>query len=200
MAEDTWQTSTTLLRRLRETPTDQMAWSRFVDRYGPLIYRWGRRRGLQPADTEELLQNVLLALSRQLQRFIYKPGGNFRGWLHTVCYRVWCQLVAEQTTRLKPEPQIDLERICTPEAGADFLEMLERESERELLELACSRVRDRVQARTWEAFRLMAIEQLSGAEVAARLGMQTGTVFVARSKVQRMLREEITRLNEEADV
>ena len=33
-------TSTTLLGRLRHAPADQAAWSEFVDRYGPKIYRW----------------------------------------------------------------------------------------------------------------------------------------------------------------
>jgi len=35
---------------------------------------------------------------------------------------------------------------------------------------------------------------LSGVEAAARLGMALGAAFAARSKVQRMLREEVARL------
>jgi DNA-binding CsgD family transcriptional regulator len=41
---------------------------------------------------------------------------------------------------------------------------------------------------------LLAIEGLSGAEVAARLGMEVNTAYVARKKVQRMIREVATRL------
>jgi DNA-directed RNA polymerase specialized sigma24 family protein len=52
-----------------------------------------------------------------------------------------------------------------------------------------------VEPHTWEAFRLTAIDGLSGAEVAARLGMQVGTLFKAKSKVQKMLRDEVDRLN-----
>jgi RNA polymerase sigma-70 factor (ECF subfamily) len=43
----------------------------------------------------------------------------------------------------------------------------------------------------------MAIDGLSAVEVAQRLGMKVATVFVARSRVQRMLREEIARLEQE---
>ena len=51
-----------------------------------------------------------------------------------------------------------------------------------------------MQPHTWEAFRLTTQEGLSGAEVATRLGMQVATVFVAKSKVQKMLQEEIGKL------
>jgi len=66
-----------------------------------------------------------------------------------------------------------------------------------LLKEAAARVRLRVEPRTWDAFHLLAIEGRSGAEVARRLEMKVATVFVARSKVQRMLCEEITRLDQD---
>ena len=46
-------------------------------------------------------------------------------------------------------------------------------------------------------FELLAIQGCSGAEVAERLKMKVATVFVARSKVQRMLREELARLEKD---
>jgi RNA polymerase sigma-70 factor (ECF subfamily) len=46
---------------------------------------------------------------------------------------------------------------------------------------------------------LTAIEELSGAEVADRLDMKVGSVFVARSKVQRMIQEEFKKLHENND-
>ena len=58
-------------------------------------------------------------------------------------------------------------------------------------------VRLRVAPHTWEAFRLVAIEGLPVAEVAAKVRMQVAMVYVAKSKVQKMLREEIRKL--EAD-
>ncbi len=89
------------------------------------------------------------------------------------------------------------EQLCSVEAGTQFLHTLEQEANRELLEVAIRRVQARVQPRTWEAFRLLVVEEHPGVEVAERLCMNIGTVFVARSKVQRMLREEFERLNGE---
>lgn len=190
------QTSTTLLRRLRQVPTDPSAWSEFVDRYGRMIYQWCRRWHLQQADAEDVTQNVLLTLAGQMKGFTYDSSRSFRGWLKTITYRSWRHFAR---SRGKPGAGLgggpDLDRLRSAEAGADFLAMIEREGNRELLERASERVRLRVQPHTWEAFRLLALEGVSGAEAAEILGMKVGTVFVARSKVQRMLHKEIRRLD-----
>ena len=47
---------------------------------------------------------------------------------------------------------------------------------------------------TWEAFRLTALESLSGAEAARRLGATVAAVFVSKHRVQKLLKEEIRRL------
>jgi RNA polymerase sigma-70 factor (ECF subfamily) len=80
------------------------------------------------------------------------------------------------------------------EARDDLLARLDEQFDRELLEEATIRVRLRVEPHTWEAFRLTAIEGMSGAAVAEQLRLKVATVFKAKSKVQRMLREEISRL------
>lgn len=184
-------TSTTLLRRLGQDPTNQDAWEVFVDRYGLLVFGWCRRWGLQEADAEDVTQNVLLELAKQMHRFAYDPKGSFRAWLRTIAYRSWCRFVAD---RQDAPNAADLDRLRVPAAGDDFLQQLERESDRELLDLAMGLVRLRVEPRTWEAFRLTAVEEHPGAIVAERLKMKVGTVFVARGKVQKMLRDEIRRL------
>jgi RNA polymerase sigma-70 factor (ECF subfamily) len=55
-------------------------------------------------------------------------------------------------------------------------------------------VRERVAPHTWEAFRLAALEGVPVAEVAARVHLQVAMVYVAKSKVQKMLQEEIGKL------
>jgi RNA polymerase sigma-70 factor (ECF subfamily) len=53
----------------------------------------------------------------------------------------------------------------------------------------------RVAPATWEAFRLMAFDGLSGAEVSRQLGMPIASVFVAKHRVQKLLKEEIDELD-----
>jgi RNA polymerase sigma-70 factor (ECF subfamily) len=48
--------------------------------------------------------------------------------------------------------------------------------------------------RTWEAFERTALQGQSGAEAAKALDMKVATTFVAKSKVQNMIQEELKKL------
>lgn len=185
-------THITLLRRLRAEPTDQAAWHDFVERYGPLIYHWCRRWQLQEADARDVTQVILLKLARELRAFEYDPGRRFRGWLHTLTHHALSDFLASPRRAFPAagDPGM-LEALASLEARADLVQKLEEEFDREILEIACAQVRQRVQPHTWDAFRLTALEGLSGADAAARLGLKVDAVFMARSRVQKMLQETI---------
>jgi RNA polymerase sigma factor (sigma-70 family) len=190
------RTSASLLGRLRLHPTDQIAWNEFVDRYGPKIYDWCRRWALQDADARDVTQAVLAALCIKMRTFTYDPSLSFRGWLRTLTHHTWCDLVAGR--RPSPAgggPGEDSGWLDSLEARDDLVDRLNEQFDRELLDEATVRVRLRVEPHTWEAFRLTALEGMSGAAAAEHLGMKVATVFKAKSKVQRMLREEIARLD-----
>ena len=61
------------------------------------------------------------------------------------------------------------------------------------------RVEQRVKPNTWEAFRLTAIENLQGVEVARRLNMDVSNVFVHKHRVLKMLEEEVRVLKVDRD-
>jgi len=189
-------TSVTLLNRLR-SHGDEEAWRTFADRYGGKVYAWCRRWKLQEADARDVTQNVMLELARQMAAFEYRPAGTFRGWLKTVAYRAWCDFLSARKRAPADGPDAVWEQLTAPEAGDDLLRHLEEECERELLEAAMAAVRPRVQPNTWQAFVLTAVEGKSGAEVAELLNMKAGTVWVARSKVKKMLQDEVRRLEAE---
>jgi RNA polymerase sigma-70 factor (ECF subfamily) len=189
-------TSATLLGRLRQTHHDQAAWGEFVARYGPKILGWCRRWGLQDADAQDVTQDVLARLAEKMRAFTYDPGKSFRGWLKTLAHHAWRDYADGRGRRAAAAPPEVLQAV---EARDDLLQRLDEEFDRELLEEAAARVRLRVEPHTWDAFRLLALEGKSGAEASAALGMKVATVFVARSKVQKMLREELTRLEGRED-
>ena len=87
-----------------------------------------------------------------------------------------------------------LEAVHQLEARDDLVQHLQAEFDHEVLQEASQRVRQRVAEHTWEAFRLLTEEGLSGTEVAERLEMKVLTVFKAKSKVQKMLQEEVAQL------
>jgi RNA polymerase sigma-70 factor (ECF subfamily) len=189
------QTRISLLSRLRRDPGDASAWDEFVARYGPQIDSWCRRWGLQEADAQDVAQLVLLRLAAKLRTFAYDPSRSFRGWLKTLTRHAWSDFVADRQRAVAGAGGSGMfEVLHTVEARDDLERRLEGAFDLELLQLATAQVRQRVAPHTWEAFQLTAVDGLSGAEAAARLGMPVASVFKAKSNVQKMLQEEIARL------
>jgi RNA polymerase sigma-70 factor (ECF subfamily) len=185
-------TDVSLLLLLRQDPTDQVAWGNFVRRYGRRIYLWCRQWQLQEADAEDVTQNVLLILAEKLREFQYDPTGSFRAWLKTVAYHAWSKYVTSQQRQGRGAGDSQtLGLLHSLEARDDLAAKLEEEFDRELLELAMLRVAQRVETHTWRAFQLMALQGLSGADVAATLEIPVGMVYVAKSRVQKMIQDEI---------
>jgi RNA polymerase sigma-70 factor (ECF subfamily) len=191
-------TSLTLLERLSQSPADQAAWVTFVDRYGPKIYGWCRHWGVQDADAADVTQDVLLKLASRLRTFRFDPSGSFRGWLWTVAQHAWvdCRDDWRRAGRGVGAGGEDA-ALAAVEARDDLIGRLREQFDQELLEKAMARVQERVAPRTWDAYRLTALERLSGAEVADRLDMKVARVFVAKSEVRRLITEEIRRLEGE---
>jgi len=165
-----------------------------VRRYGQQIYRWSRAYGLQEADAQDVTQTVLVKLTEKLRSFCYDPARSFRAYLKTLTHYAWCDfLELHKRPGAGSGDSAMVQTLQTVEARDDLVQHLNAAFDRELLEEASEQVRQRVEPHTWEAFRLTALEGLSGAEVATRLSMKVATVFKARSKVQQMLQEEIAR-------
>jgi RNA polymerase sigma factor (sigma-70 family) len=187
-------TCPTLLARLRYDPLSDAAWDEFIDHYGRHIYRWCRQWDLQDADAEDVTQEVLLKLARKLRDFAYDPKSSFRGWLKTIAHHAWRDFVDSQRRGQAAADDYTWKRLQSLEAREDLIQRLETAFDYELLEEAKIQVRLRVAPHTWEAFRQVAIEGIPVAEVAANVRMQVAMVYVAKSKVQRMLQEEIRKL------
>ncbi|HEY8503463.1 MAG TPA: RNA polymerase sigma factor [Gemmataceae bacterium] len=185
-----------MLQRLRQVPADQAAWEQFAERYGRKIYGWCRQWNLQEADAQDLTQDVLVKLAAKMQTFDYDPSRSFRAWLKTVTRNAWSDFWSGRKRVAAAGGSQALEMLQTVEAREDLVRRLDEEFDRELLDEAMSRVQARVTPRTWQAFELTALQGRSGAEAAGALGMKVATVFVARSKVQKMLQEELGRLED----
>jgi RNA polymerase sigma-70 factor (ECF subfamily) len=190
------RTSASLLARVGGSG-DADAWRDFVRRYGPQVLGWCRHWRLQEADAEDVAQDVLLRVAKQMQTFRYDAGRSFRAWLKTVTRAAWSDWLDARRRSVGAGTGDTAARSAleTVAAQEDLMQRIDAEFDRELFEVASQRVRLRIESQTWEAFRLTAIDGLSGAEAAERLGMKVATVFVVKGRVQQMLRDEVLTLD-----
>jgi len=188
-------TRVSLMARLHDAADDAGAWEEFVRIYGPHVVQWCRGHGLQDADAHDVSQDVLLRFWRQAHAFRYDPARSLRGYLRRMVFTAVADW-ADEADRERRRGDVRLgELLASVPAREDLATRIEQAYDLELLTIAMQEVEKRVQPHTWQAFRLLAIERHSGADVAARLGMQPNTAYVARKKVQRMIRETIETLD-----
>jgi RNA polymerase sigma-70 factor (ECF subfamily) len=185
-------TQPSLLLRLRDA-RDQEAWRHFVRLYGPVVYGYGRQRGLQDADAADLTQEVLRAVSTALGRLDYDHRrGAFRAWLFTLAHHKLYDLLARQRRpgRGSGDPGVR-QRLDEQPAREEDSALWDQEYERRVFLWAAEQVRPRFQDSTWQAFWLTAVEGRTGKEVAETLGMTVAAVYLAKSRVMARLREQV---------
>jgi RNA polymerase sigma-70 factor (ECF subfamily) len=196
MAE-TLQTRPSLLVRLRD-PRDQEAWRTFVDVYGPLIYAFGRKNGLQDADAADLTQAVLAAVHSGIGRLDYDPlKGTFRGWLYGVARNQLGKWRRSQGKDRASGDTEDLQQLAEQPAPDDAADWWEYEYQRQCFAVAADRVRPQVQETSWRAFWQTAVDGRAANEVAAELEMSLGALYTAKSRVLALIKKEIRTLIEE---
>jgi RNA polymerase sigma factor (sigma-70 family) len=184
------QTNLSLLKRLKLSPTDESAWSEFVDRYGDRIFRWCRSWGMQDSDAADVTQVVLMKIARNIAKFD-KQLGSFRGWLKTITHHAWHDLINSRAhTVVKGGEELE-RRLQLDEARDDLARRIESAWDQELMQLATDRVRLRVHPNTWKAFELTAIDELPGEQAADRLGVSITTIYKGKSRVMKMLQDDV---------
>jgi RNA polymerase sigma factor (sigma-70 family) len=191
-------TRQSLLLRVRDL-SDRAAWQDFVECYAPRVFAWCLRFRLQEADAADATQTVLMKLVEGLRSFEYdSERGRFRGWLKTVTRHVSADVARGWRERGTGDSQFleTLHNLEQPAAADALLEEVELGYQKELLRRAAVSVQVRVQPKTWDAYRLTCEQELSASQVAAQLGMPVSEVYVSKSRVLKMLREEIRRMDE----
>ncbi len=179
---------------------DVDAWDEFVTIYGPVVYRLARHRGLQHSDAQDLVQEVLLAVSRAVDTWTPDPErGKFRTWLFRIARNMTInflsrpkhQGIGSGDTRVLEM----LQQQCDP--SSENSQLFDLEYRRSVFRRAADQVCQQVKEQTWQAFWLSSVDQQPIADVASALGMTVGSVYIARSRVMARLQETVRQM--EAD-
>ena len=193
------ETSLSLLDRARGDVTDE-AWQKMAEVYSVLLRSWLTRFEVASTDADDLVQEVLLTLSRELKQFEHsgQPGA-FRNWLRAILvhrlrdfwrsrkYRpaaIGGSRWAEQLDQLADE---------TSNVSREW----NLEHDRQVMARLLESVRPRFEPKTWEAFHRQIFGGQRADSVAAELGMPLNSVYVARSRVLSTLRREAAGLIDE---
>ena len=193
-------TRVSLFARMAEFPGDPGVWADFVATYGPTVVQWCRRYGLQDCDAHDVAQDVLVRFWRQAADFRYDPARRLRGYLRRMVLSAvsdWSD--SRRADRLGTGDDAVQSLLSSLPAREDLARRIEETFDTEMLALAMSRVEARVLPRTWQAFRMLALERCCGEEVASTLGMDVNNAYRAKSQVQRMIREVIGDLGRSRD-
>jgi RNA polymerase sigma-70 factor (ECF subfamily) len=193
-------TRASLLVQIRDG-SNHTAWQEFVNLYGPVVYGFARRRGLQDADAADLMQDVLRSVSGAIGRLDYdRKQGTFRGWLFTITRNKIFNFLSAR--RIRPQGSGDSstnQLLASQPDGSDSDDSWELEYQRRLAALAMERVKGEFQEKTWRAFWLTAVEGVAASEVSKQTNLSPGAIYVAKSRVLARLKDEVESLRQQEE-
>jgi RNA polymerase sigma factor (sigma-70 family) len=185
-------TSLSLLERLR-TQADNGAWQRLVEIYRPWILGWLCRHGLGECDAEDLAQEILLVVVRELPYFQHNQRtGAFRNWLRQIVVHRLQDFF--RSKRYRPQAGRDSsfwESLNQLDDGNSVLSRLwNQEHDRHVVRRLMALIEPDFQQITWQAFCGQMLDGESPATVAAKLGISVNAALLAKSRILARLRQE----------
>ncbi len=192
-------TRQSLLRRVKDS-ADSDAWSEFVTIYRPAVLRFALRRGLQPADAEDVTQRVFVAVAMKMKSWTAKSSsGSFRAWLLTVTRNAVINAVTRKPLARGAGGTSTIQRISQHPDTRSMQDDLDWEYRRAEFRNAANDVQHEFEPATWQAFWLTAVENRDVSDVAESLGKSTGSVYAARSRIMRRIKQRIELCQDQED-
>jgi RNA polymerase sigma-70 factor (ECF subfamily) len=192
-------TRASLLERLKDWQ-DQQGWQEFFDLYWHLIYNTSLRAGLSDAEAQDVVQETLISVARQMPGFDYDPSkGSFKAWLLNLTrWRITDQWRKrdKHLAEHRPAPAEDPDRTATVEriaapAGAGLEGIWDEEWRRHAMDAALQRVRCKVKPGHYQVFDLHVIKEWPVNKVAETMGLKASQVYLIKHRVSRLLQEEL---------
>jgi RNA polymerase sigma-70 factor (ECF subfamily) len=192
-------THLTFLMRLRDR-ADRLSWQEFHDRYGQLLYRYARARGANHSDAEDIVQEVEMYLFKAVDGFEYDVRkGRFRTYLRSAVVHAMARRASKQAHQPADLDPRTFDYIANhEEAAADA--RWEREWQLHRLRWAMRSIADSFEPSTLKAFEMHVLAGCSVAETADKLALSKASVYQAKSRVLRCLKERLAQMDPDEDV
>jgi RNA polymerase sigma-70 factor (ECF subfamily) len=184
------ETPLSLLNRLRQRPNDPASWQGLVELYTPFLSLWLRRLapGAGHHDAEDLIQEVLTVLVRQLPRFQHngRPGA-FRCWLKQIL--VNCLRDARRKTQ-RAAGAGDGALAELEDSASGLSRLWDQEHTEHIVRQLLQRARVQFTPYTWQVFERVVLKGEQAVVVAEDLKVTHDAVLKAKSRVLCWLRQE----------
>ncbi len=193
------ETRASLILRLQDA-ADVAAWDEFVELYGPAVYRSARRLGLQSADADDCVQEVLVAVANSVTQWLQRDNrGAFRAWLFRIARNTAIDFLTRRKHRpVAPAGEAGPEKLDELAAAPEVSSCFDLEYRREIFLRASEIVRQHVADSSWQAFYRTSVLHGNVRDVAAELGMSVGSVYIARSRVMKRLQQIVKTFEDSA--
>ena len=174
---------------------DRARWQEFFETYWRLIYRVARKAGLGDAEAQDVVQETVITVAKNISKY-EREAGSFKGWLlHITRWRI-----ADQFRKRAPggggardrtrAGTATIERIPDPD-GIDLEEAWQEEWEENLLSAALERVKRKVDARHYQIFDCTVLKEWSAAKAAKELRVNIAQVYLVKHRVSALLKREV---------
>ncbi|HEX3719616.1 MAG TPA: sigma-70 family RNA polymerase sigma factor [Verrucomicrobiae bacterium] len=202
--EELIPTRATLLDRMKDWK-DQSSWQEFFDTYWKLIYGVARKGGLSDAEAQDVVQETMVSVAKQMPQFKYDPAiGSFKAWLFKLTrWRIVDQLRKRGPIARHHESSGETARTATiegfaDEKSADFDAIWEADWAKTVLDAAMTRVKGRLDPQKFQIFDFYVNREWPPEKVAQTFNVSINQVYIAKNRVTEMLRDEVQRLEREA--
>ncbi len=188
------ETRWNLVVRLQDE-RDEAAWHEFIAEYEPFLLTYLQRRGLQDADAQDVAQQVLTSICQSVVN--WKPDGRpgaFRRWMATIARHAAIKFLQRKSRQPDSGGGTQFLARMNDVAAVENDSHARQEYQQAVFAWAVSRVRDEFRESTWKAFWETTVLHRPIEVVANELGLSTGAVYMARSRVMVRLKEQVARL------
>jgi RNA polymerase sigma factor (sigma-70 family) len=194
-------TRRTLLSRLKQWD-NQESWQDFFNTYWKLIHGVALRSGLGETEAQDVVQDTIISVARQMPNFKYDPAiGSFKTWLLLITRRRINDHLRKQYRRIKPDEPAPgetsktdrLERIPDP-ASVELEAIWDDEWKRQLFDAAVQRVKAEVDAKHFQIFDCYVLKEWPVKDVASTFGVSPNQIYVLKHRISALIAEEIKKL------
>ena len=191
----------TLLKKLQDD-NNEKNWEEFVQYYSPYIFVIIRRFNVGAHDSEELLQDVLVKIWKNISKFdAEKYECRFRTWLGVMIRNTVFNFFKSKASR-NSRSNVNYEDIIgklelMTEAEVNIIS--EREWKNHIAKLAWEKLKASFSEQTQKVFEESIKSDISNAELATKFAISESSVRVFKMRVRKAMHKEIIRLNSELE-